>query len=107
MDGYNKVEWYYFSQITFIVTVLAVFFLSYLLMFAFLILLVCYQRNPGIKLYGLPWTFPGWIGGGVFNPFINRTATVRYIMNWIQGAWQQHGLTIDYIGVCCLFAVCI
>ena len=19
------------------------------------------QRNPGIKLYGLPWAFPGWV----------------------------------------------
>jgi len=69
------------------------------------ILLVCFQRNPDIKLYGLPWTFPGWIGGGVFNPFINRTATVRYIINWIQGAWQHHGLSIDYIGVSVVFLV--
>jgi len=64
------------------------------------------QRNPEIKLYGLPWTFPGWVGGGVFDPFYNRTATVRYIMNWINGAWQFHGLKINYIGVCCFSLHC-
>jgi hypothetical protein len=57
------------------------------------------QRNPDIKLYGLPWTFPGWVGGGVLNPFINRTATVEYTMNWIKGALLNHGLKINYIGV--------
>lgn len=61
--------------------------------------LVCTQRNPNVKFYGLPWTFPGWVGGGVFNPFINRTATVRYILNWINGAWNEHQLRISYIGV--------
>jgi len=57
------------------------------------------QRNPDLKLYGLPWTFPGWVGGGVYDPFHNRSATVRYIINWINGAWKFHGLKIDYIGV--------
>jgi galactosylceramidase len=57
------------------------------------------KRNPDIKFYGLPWTFPGWVGAGKFDPFANRTATVRYIMNWIDGAWRQHGLKINYIGV--------
>jgi hypothetical protein len=57
------------------------------------------QRNPEIKLYGLPWTFPGWVGGGVLNPFINRTATVEYTMNWITGALKNHGLRMNYIGV--------
>ena len=57
------------------------------------------KRNPNIKLYGLPWVFPGWLGGDDFNPFHNRTNMVTYIMNWIKGAQEVHGLSIDYIGV--------
>ena len=25
-------------------------------------------RNPNIKTYGLPWAFPGWVGGPEMNP---------------------------------------
>ena len=57
------------------------------------------QRNPDIKLYGLPWVWPGWLGGGKFNPYSNITNTVKYITNWITGAKNSHNLTINYIGV--------
>ncbi len=57
------------------------------------------QRNPDIKLYGLPWTWPGWLGDKEFNPYSNITNTVRYITNWITGAKEVHNLTIDYIGI--------
>ena len=61
-----------------------------------------FQRNPAIKLYGLPWVFPGWLGGSyphTGDPYANITALCHYIVNWIDGAKTVHGLHIDYIGV--------
>ncbi|MBM9503513.1 ricin-type beta-trefoil lectin domain protein [Streptomyces sp. KK5PA1] len=50
-------------------------------------------RNPGIKLYGLAWGAPGWLGGGNFW----STDTVNYLLSWLSCA-KSHGLTIDYLG---------
>ncbi|KAI8492117.1 hypothetical protein Bbelb_300140 [Branchiostoma belcheri] len=55
------------------------------------------QRNPSIKLYGLPWAFPGWVGGG--QPYPNPEPTANYVTHWILGAKKVHNLTIDYVGV--------
>ncbi len=50
-------------------------------------------RNPNIKLYGLAWAAPGWIGNGNFwSPDM-----VQYLMTWM-GCARSHGLTIDYLG---------
>jgi O-glycosyl hydrolase len=50
-------------------------------------------RNPNIKLYGLAWAAPGWIGGGRFwSPDM-----VTYLMSWLDCA-KAHGLSIDYLG---------
>ncbi|WP_103351392.1 ricin-type beta-trefoil lectin domain protein [Amycolatopsis sp. CA-128772] len=49
-------------------------------------------RNPGIRLVGLPWGAPGWIGNGTF--FSNDL--VDYYLSWL-GCAKQHGLTIDYL----------
>jgi O-glycosyl hydrolase len=49
-------------------------------------------RNPNIKLVGLPWGAPGWIGNGTF--FSNDL--VDYYLSWL-GCAKQHGLTIDYL----------
>jgi hypothetical protein len=50
-------------------------------------------RNPAIKLYGLAWAAPGWIGHGNFwSPEM-----VQYLMTWM-GCARSHGLTIDYLG---------
>ncbi|KAH9490030.1 hypothetical protein Btru_045075 [Bulinus truncatus] len=57
------------------------------------------KRNPDIKLYGLPWTFPGWIGQGTQNPYLNVEQTANYIVRWINGAKTTYDLTIDYIGI--------
>ncbi len=51
-------------------------------------------RNPNIKLYGLAWSAPGWLGGGNFW----SQDTINYLTNWIQHAQSDHGLHIDYIG---------
>jgi O-glycosyl hydrolase len=50
-------------------------------------------RNPNIKLYGLAWGAPGWIGGGNFW----SQDMINYIVAWLNCA-KSHGLTIDYLG---------
>jgi O-glycosyl hydrolase len=50
-------------------------------------------RNPNVKLYGLAWGAPGWIGGGNFW----STDMINYLVSWL-GCAQQDGLTIDYLG---------
>jgi hypothetical protein len=50
-------------------------------------------RNPNIKLYGLAWGAPGWIGGGNFW----STDMVNYLVNWLNCA-KSKGLTINYLG---------
>ena len=50
-------------------------------------------RNPGIKLYGLAWGAPGWIGGGNFW----STDMINYLVAWL-GCAASHGLTINYLG---------
>ncbi len=50
-------------------------------------------RNPKIKLYGLAWAAPGWIGGGRFW----SQDMVSYLMSWLDCA-KVHGLSIDYLG---------
>ncbi|XP_068802833.1 galactocerebrosidase isoform X1 [Struthio camelus] len=57
------------------------------------------KRNPKIKLIGLPWTFPAWIGKGENWPYDYPDVTVYYIVSWILGAKQYHDLDIDYIGI--------
>jgi O-glycosyl hydrolase len=51
------------------------------------------RRNPNIKLYGLAWAAPGWIGDGKFW----SKDMVNYLMTWLDCA-HSHGLTIDYLG---------
>jgi len=50
-------------------------------------------RNPEIKLYGLAWGAPGWIGGGDFW----SQDMIDYLMRWMDCA-RSHGLSIDYLG---------
>ncbi|XP_018085878.1 galactocerebrosidase isoform X1 [Xenopus laevis] len=57
------------------------------------------KRNPAIKLIGLPWAFPGWIGYGKNWPYDFPDVTAYYVVSWIIGAKQYHNLDIDYIGI--------
>jgi CubicO group peptidase (beta-lactamase class C family) len=50
-------------------------------------------RNPNIKLYGLAWTAPGWIGNGNFW----SDDMIDYLKTWLDCA-HSHGLKIDYLG---------
>ncbi len=49
-------------------------------------------RNPNIKLVGLAWGAPGWIGNGTFL----STDMINYYLSWL-GCAKQHNLTIDYL----------
>jgi len=33
------------------------------------------KRNPDIKLYGLPWAYPGWVGNDPVTGTMNESAT--------------------------------
>ena len=57
------------------------------------------KRNPNIKLYGLPWAFPGWLGGSSGSPYKYPNVTATYITKWILAAKKYYNLTIDYIGI--------
>ncbi len=50
-------------------------------------------RNPNIKLVGLAWGAPGWIGNGNFW----SNDSIDYLVAWL-GCATSHGLTIDYLG---------
>ena len=50
-------------------------------------------RNPNIKLYALEWGAPSWFSGGFWS-----TDNINYIINWINHARTDYGLTINYIG---------
>ncbi|CAG5133964.1 unnamed protein product [Candidula unifasciata] len=56
-------------------------------------------RNPNIKLYGLPWGFPGWVGQGTSNPYTNASVLADYVVRWVLGAQQVYNQKIDYIGI--------
>src|SRR5689334_5128117 len=50
-------------------------------------------RNPNIKLVGLAWGAPGWIGNNTF--FTNDA--IDYLLAWL-GCATSHNLKIDYLG---------
>lgn len=62
------------------------------------------KRNPNIKLYGLPWSFPGFLGNGSShdfpstNPFTDINATAEYVTEWATGALTHHNTRVDYVG---------
>eukprot|EP00042_Codosiga_hollandica_P057702 m.858006 g.858006 ORF g.858006 m.858006 type:complete len:846 (-) comp59651_c0_seq6:65-2602(-) len=56
-------------------------------------------RNPEIKLYGLPWAFPAWVGNGTGNPYAYPELTASYVTKWVEGAKSVYNLTIDYVGI--------
>jgi hypothetical protein len=48
--------------------------------------------NPNIKLYGLAWGAPGWVGSSFWT-----TNTINYLVSWL-GCAKADGLTINYLG---------
>ena len=61
------------------------------------------RRNPDIRLYALPWAWPGWLRNatGGANPLLDNTAlAVEYVSSWVRGMKSTHGLTIDFVLIC-------
>eukprot|EP00756_Hemistasia_phaeocysticola_P015187 Hpha_TRINITY_DN15391_c5_g2::TRINITY_DN15391_c5_g2_i1::g.90879::m.90879/K01202/GALC; galactosylceramidase len=62
------------------------------------------KRNPGIKLYGLPWGWAGWLDPKATSTrpatdaFADPSVTANYTLAWLRGAKLVHGLDIDYVG---------
>lgn len=54
-------------------------------------------RNPGILLSALAWTWPGWVGSGTSSPWTNTTASIHYILTWLQGMRDTHNITLNYL----------
>jgi hypothetical protein len=65
------------------------------------------KRNPDIKLYGLPWAFPAWVGNGTGNPYAFPALTADYVVKWVDGAQQVYGLDIDYVVRVVLAVFCV
>lgn len=59
------------------------------------------DRNPSITLYGLPWTWPGWVGAGSTDqPWNNVSLPVQYTLEWVKGAEAVQGLApINVLGI--------
>ncbi|XP_067656749.1 galactocerebrosidase-like isoform X2 [Haliotis asinina] len=57
------------------------------------------KRNPDIKIYGLPWGFPGWVGGSTGNIYDDPDRTSMYVVKWVMGAKVHHNITVDYVGI--------
>ena len=57
------------------------------------------MRNPNIKVYGLAWAFPGWVGNGTGDPYKYPKLTADYIHKWVVGAQKYYNISVDYIGI--------
>ena len=68
------------------------------------------SRREDLVLYGLPWTFPGWVtatgrGGTTGNQDLAAIAnvltpkTADYVARWVDGAQEHHNLSISYVGL--------
>ena len=55
------------------------------------------KRNPDIKLFGLEWSAPGWINPDKKRQSVWTRNNIDYLLKWIKGAKDVHGLTIDYM----------
>lgn len=51
------------------------------------------KRNPAIKLIALAWNFPAWVGAA------NSQDAANYLVSFLEGAKQHHGLDFDYVGI--------
>jgi len=52
-------------------------------------------RNPDLKIYGLSWGAPGWVGEGSNNFFTD--SAYPYLLDWL-GCAKKHNLNVDYLG---------
>jgi Glycosyl hydrolase family 59/Galactocerebrosidase, C-terminal lectin domain len=52
-------------------------------------------RNPALRLYGLQWAAPGWVGDRQHGLFTGDD--ISYLLDWL-GCAGRHGLRISYLG---------
>jgi Glycosyl hydrolase family 59/Galactocerebrosidase, C-terminal lectin domain len=52
-------------------------------------------RNPALRLYGLQWAAPAWVGDGTGTVF--TADDIRYLLDWL-GCAARHRLSIGYLG---------
>jgi len=58
------------------------------------------KLNPSIKLYALPWSFPGWLRQGTSkSPFIDPAAAASYVVTWLQLMVSTYATQVDIIGI--------
>lgn len=50
------------------------------------------KRNPNIKLWGLQWGAPNWVGTSIYT-----TGNIDFLLSWL-GCARQHHLNIDMMG---------
>jgi Glycosyl hydrolase family 59 len=50
--------------------------------------------SPGLKLYGLQWGAPAWVG---HNGSLFTSADIGYLLDWL-GCAKSFGLTVSYLG---------
>lgn len=51
--------------------------------------------NPQLRLYGLQWSAPGWVGHGSNSVFTSND--IKYLMSWLSCA-KRYRLHINYLG---------
>ncbi len=51
--------------------------------------------NPRLRLYGLQWSAPGWVGHGSNSVF--TSSDIKYLIVWL-GCARRYGLRIGYLG---------
>ena len=44
------------------------------------------KRNPDIMLYGLPLSWPAWVGNGTASPYADVALTAGYVSKWCAAA---------------------
>jgi glycosyl hydrolase family 59/glycosyl hydrolase family 59 (putative galactocerebrosidase) len=50
--------------------------------------------NPRLRLYGLQWGAPGWVGQ---HSSLFTSADIQYLIDWL-GCAKKHHLTVSYLG---------
>ena len=60
------------------------------------------KRNPDIRIYGLEWSVPGWVGGkGSIHTAADdySAANRQYTIDWLVGARERWNIsTVDFLG---------
>lgn len=78
--------------------------LSYDRGYEYKLMVAARARNPGIKLYALQWSVPGYIGGkgpggnGHNSSLDFSQANIDYTLSWLRGARDYHKTPVDFLG---------